>query len=204
LSIQSDYVKENFSLDKFWGTFYELQYHDNTQPAIMSCQRSMKSLNADGNTYKDLFSLHVLGPVTAVCDLEFNISDQPGVFLGHWRGSFRPDLHDINNTVIEVGLDEDGNYEWVLEFQCADNTTHILFSAINFYHRNPLADESVLPVMEARARDLGVGFILDTKPGITKVNQKVCVDNDYYPAEDAAPYMCGQGGRLELDSGMVV
>jgi hypothetical protein len=37
-----------------------------------------------------LFSLHVVGNTTAVCDLEFNISANPGVFLGHWRGSFRP------------------------------------------------------------------------------------------------------------------
>ena len=89
----------------------------------MSCQRSVKSPHPGGRTYKDLFSLHVLGNTTAVCDLEFNISASPGVFLGHWRGSFRPDLTDINNTVVDVGVAKNGSYEWTLEFQCADNAT---------------------------------------------------------------------------------
>ena len=120
---QSEFVRQHFSLLHFWGTYYELQYHDNTQPRLMSCQRSVKSPNTGGTTYKDLFSLHVIGDTTAVCDLEFNISAAPGVFLGHWRGSFRPDLTNINNTVIDVGVAKNGSYEWSLEFQCADNAT---------------------------------------------------------------------------------
>merc|ERR1719491_396050 len=83
-SIQTSWVKENFSLDRFWGTFYELAFHDNTQPKFMSCQRSVKSLNHAGTSYKDLFSLHIVGNTTAVCDLEFNITSNPGCFLGHW------------------------------------------------------------------------------------------------------------------------
>ena len=124
VSVQSDWVRQNFSLERFWGTYYELQYHDNTQPAVLSCQRSVKSPNpGPARTYKDLFSLHVIGNTTAICDLEFNISADPGVFLGHWRGSFRPDLTNINNTVIDVGLTKNGSYQWSLEFQCADNST---------------------------------------------------------------------------------
>ena len=101
-------------------------------------------------------SLHVLENVSAVCDLEFNISASPGVFLGHWRGSFRPGLTNINNTVLDVGVAKNGSYEWSLEFQCADNATAaakagtpsgILFAAINFYHRLPLVGPLVLPEM---------------------------------------------------------
>ena len=200
-SAQSEWVQANFSLAQFWGTFYELQYHDNTQPQFMSCQRSVKSPNPDGTSYKDLFSLHVFGDVTSVCDLEFNISSDPGVFLGHWHGSLRPDLDDINNTIIDVGVSPNGTYEWTLEFQCADNATAaaaagtpsgITFAAINFYHRLPLVDDDVLPAMEERARARGVGWVLDVAPGLTQPNQQTCVEHDTYPATDASTYMCGQ------------
>ena len=42
-SIQSDYVKEHFDIRKMEGTFYELAYHDYTQPPkVCDCQRSVK------------------------------------------------------------------------------------------------------------------------------------------------------------------
>lgn len=200
-SAQSQWVKDNFSLDQFWGTYYELEYHDNTQPSYMSCQRSVKSLNDNGKTYKDLFSLHVFGSTTAVCDLEFDITDKPGVFLGHWAGNKRPDLHNINNTVIDVGVAKNGTYTWVLEFQCADNSTAaaeqgtpsgITFAAINFYHKHPLEDDTVIPAMEERARARGVGWILNSKPGVHVVNQKTCVDHGTYPPVNSDTKMCGQ------------
>ena len=59
LKSQSRFVQDHFALERFWGVYYELQYHDNTQPRLMSCQRSVKSPNPGGRTYKDLF---VRGP----------------------------------------------------------------------------------------------------------------------------------------------
>ena len=49
-SAQSEWVRQRFSLARFWGTYYELQYHDDTQPRFMSCQRSVKSPNPGGAT----------------------------------------------------------------------------------------------------------------------------------------------------------
>ncbi len=201
---QSAWVRENFSLQEFWGTYYELQYHDNTQPRFMSCQRSVKSPNPDQKTYKDLFSLHVFGNATAVCDLEFNLTANPGVFLGHWRGSFRPDLTNINNTVIDVGRSTNGSFEWTLEFQCADNVTEaakagtpsgVIFAAINFYHRLPLVPLGTLQIMEERARARGVGWLLDAAPGLTRVDQRTCVEHHTYPPHNASTSMCGQQSR---------
>eukprot|EP01079_Euglenida_sp_SAG-EU17-18_P001430 gene1430-2778_t len=179
-AVRSPAVQANFTLDKFWGTpmarcpslraFYELAYHDNTQPSYMSCQRSVKSPHSGGGGYKDLFSLHIIENTTAICDLEFNFTGVPGAFLGpcfdyalslpsvqplllcpaclstpadpfpghcqcparchpspgHWSGKRRPDLHDINNTVLDFAPPSPSapdQYEWVLEFQCADNAT---------------------------------------------------------------------------------
>eukprot|EP00439_Symbiodinium_sp_Y106_P044889 s1688_g5.t1 len=151
--VQSDFVRSNFDLAKFWGVYYEIAYHDSTQPRRWpikaSCQRSVKSAHpGDPKNYKDLFSLNV-GPgrgINAVCDLEFNITNQPGVFLGHWSGHsfFNPNLTDIANTLVDVGVAANGTYNWTLEFQCKndDNPERgIRFAAVNFYHRNPLIDE---------------------------------------------------------------
>ena len=38
------------------------------------------------NHGKRRVATQVIGNTTAVCDLEFNITASPGVFLGHWRG----------------------------------------------------------------------------------------------------------------------
>merc|ERR1712100_303042 len=74
---QSDYVKTNFSLSSFWGVYYELAKHDNTQPCYdvlgrhvcVYCVRSVKTINPDHKTYKDLFSMKVFGQADAICDL---------------------------------------------------------------------------------------------------------------------------------------
>ncbi|CAK8998804.1 Hypothetical protein (Fragment), partial [Durusdinium trenchii] len=82
--------------------YYEIAYHDSTQPRRWPI--------------RDLFSLNVgFGRgVNAVCDLEFNLTDHPGVFLGHWPlGEW-----DIHNTVVDVGVAANGTYNWTLEFQC--------------------------------------------------------------------------------------
>ena len=45
--IQSKKVKEDFNMDLFHGTFYEIAYHDYTQPiSVCGCQRSVKSFDS--------------------------------------------------------------------------------------------------------------------------------------------------------------
>lgn len=206
--VQSDYVQNHFDIQKFWGTYYELAYHDSTQPVNpfvnARCQRSVKSQHpGDARNYKDLFSMRVgpFGGTNAVCDLEFNVSDAPGVFLGHWKSSspFNPDLANINNTVVDVGLATNGTYDWTLEFQCKnddDPTKGIRFSAVNFYHKDPLVDQSVIDLMKTRLTARGLGWIMETSPGLHIVNQKECVDASNYPAVDAGPSWCGQQGSI--------
>lgn len=44
--IQSAQVKQHFNMDYFHGTFYEIAYHDYTQPiGVCGCQRSVKSFD---------------------------------------------------------------------------------------------------------------------------------------------------------------
>eukprot|EP00933_Yihiella_yeosuensis_P064376 TRINITY_DN67736_c0_g1_i1.p1 TRINITY_DN67736_c0_g1~~TRINITY_DN67736_c0_g1_i1.p1 ORF type:complete len:262 (+),score=45.65 TRINITY_DN67736_c0_g1_i1:33-818(+) len=199
---QAPWIKEKFDYDKFWGTFYELAYHDNTQPQRWpleaSCQRSVKSRHPeDPKKYKDLFSLHFgWGKgFNSVCDLEFDITDKPGVFMGHWSGSMRPDLHDVHNTVVDVGVAANGTYTWTLEFQCKDDpdpNKGIHFAAVNFYHRNPLVSDEEFNGMMERLKARGLGWVVKTAPGLKMVNQKQCVDAQSYPASNAKPSYCGQ------------
>mmetsp|Transcript_103974 Transcript_103974/g.271493 ORF Transcript_103974/g.271493 Transcript_103974/m.271493 type:complete len:251 (+) Transcript_103974:67-819(+) len=202
-AVQSDFVRNQFEQSKFYGTFYEIAYHDSTQPTNFfvnaRCQRSVKTPHPDGKNYRDLFSMRV-GPfngTNAVCDLEFNLTGQPGVFLGHWHSSspFNPNLEDINNTVVDVGVEANGTYSWSLEFQCKEDETPgkgIRFAAVNFYHRKPLVDRAELQEMEARLRARGLGWIVDTREGLHLVDQQFCVDAQNYPAVDAEPAWCGQ------------
>lgn len=211
-SVQSDFVRNHFVQKNFYGTFYEIAYHDSTQPSNFfvnaRCQRSVKTPHAnDPKNYKDLFSMRV-GPTigkfsgtNAVCDLEFNITGSPGVYLGHWHSNspFNPNLQNINNTVVDVGNESNGTYSWTLEFQCKEDETPgkgIRFAAVNFYHKNPLIDKTEFDEMQARLRARGLGWILDTKEGLHMVDQKSCVDSQDYPAEDAAPSWCGQSSSV--------
>jgi hypothetical protein len=198
---QSDLVKSSFDINKFWGTYYELAMHDSTQPCysilgIQTCEyctRSVKTINSDGKTYKDLFSFKVAG-ADAICDLEFNITDQPGQFLGHWHSSspFNPGLEDIVNTVVDVGANSEGQYDWTLEFQCRDDDNGINFAAVNFYHKNPIVDKSVTDEMADRLRASGLGWIMDIG-SFFFIDHKPCAEgSEAYPANDADPAMCGQ------------
>lgn len=207
-SVQSDFVRNQFNIKNFYGTFYEIAYHDSTQPSNVfvnsRCQRSVKTPHAgDAKNYKDLFSMRV-GPfagTNAICDLEFNITGSPGVFLGHWHSSspFNPNLQNINNTVVDVGVEANGTYSWTLEFQCKEDETPgkgIRFAAVNFYHKKPLVSKEEFDSMKDRLRARGLGWIIDTTEGLHMVDQKSCVDAHDYPAIDAAPAWCGQSSSL--------
>lgn len=206
VEVQSDFVKNHFDIQRFWGVYSEIAYHDSTQPRRWpikaSCQRSVKSQHpGDPKNYKDLFSLNV-GPgkgVNAVCDLEFNLTHSPGVFMGHWSGHsiFNPNLTDIENTVVDVGVAANGTYNWTLEFQCknAAAASGIRFAAVNFYHRKPKIDQEEFQLMMERLRALGLGWVVDASPGLTMVDQQKCIDHQSYPPLDATAALCGQGLR---------
>lgn len=205
--VQSDRVKRDFDLQRFWGVYYEIAFHDSTQPSTWpikaSCQRSVKSADpSNPRGYKDLFSLNE-GPgkgVNVVCDLEFDVTEQPGVFIGHWRSRsiFNPNLTNIVNTLVDVGMSENGTYSWALEFQCKeddDAEKGIRFAAVNFYHKNPLIDQAEVDVMMRSLRDQGLGWIAQVAPGLTFVDQMKCIEHDSYPPHNAKPSLCGQSSQ---------
>eukprot|EP00933_Yihiella_yeosuensis_P024310 TRINITY_DN1884_c0_g1_i3.p1 TRINITY_DN1884_c0_g1~~TRINITY_DN1884_c0_g1_i3.p1 ORF type:complete len:259 (+),score=46.44 TRINITY_DN1884_c0_g1_i3:125-901(+) len=218
-SVQSDFIKHSFDLNKFWGTFYEIAFHDSTQPSTFpiaaKCQRSVKSRNGDRH-YKDLFTLNEAYAlpggkgINAICDLEFNITDEPGVFMGHWRSSspWNPGLSDIANTVVDVGVAKNGSYDWTLEFQCKEYDANdkkgrkgISFAAVNFYHRNPIISDEEFKAMQERLTARGLGWIMELDGGLHMVDQKQCIDHDSYPKTDAASNKwCGQGNTQTSSS----
>jgi len=220
-SVQSDFVQKHFDLKNFWGTFYEIAMHDSTQPSKFpieaKCQRSVKSPSPVGKgNYKDLFSLNegYQAPggkgINAVCDLEFNITEKRGVFMGHWKSSspWNPDLSDIANTLVDVGVADNGSYKWTLEFQCKEfdekdkkGRTGIRFAAVNFYHRNPIISDDEFKEMQDRLSARGLGWMMKLDGGLHMVDQKQCIEHNSYPALDAASNKwCGQGKAHRVES----
>lgn len=86
-SIQTDRVKNEFNMDYFHGDFYEIAYHDYTQPiGVCGCQRSVKSFDKTNNKIKDEFTLNCGSETdntkshTYHNHLSFDLTDKPGVW----------------------------------------------------------------------------------------------------------------------------
>jgi hypothetical protein len=102
------------------GDYYELSYHDYTQPTICGCMTSRKTMNSQ-TKINDNFTIRCPAPPRSGKDypnsLSFNITDTPGHFLGHW-----PITKDLifPDTVVDfaVSVDKNGKefYKWVIEF----------------------------------------------------------------------------------------
>ena len=52
--------------------------------------------------------------------------------------------------------------------------------------------------MEARARARGVGWLLDSSPGLTEVDQRECVEKGNYPSINSSAKMCGQAAAAAV------
>ena len=168
--LQSQTVKQSFSLKKFVGTYYELAFHDLTQfPVcpIPKCVTSQKVMDYHLNQINDTFTLNCFG-LTFPVHLRFELTEVPGHFLGHWLPLTVPD------TVVEVKENTEGVYEWVIEFQCLEKLDRVVFSGINWYSRlNNVTDEYVNQLLQvARARGLGV--YMDKGLKVYHVDQKHC------------------------------
>ena len=111
-------------MSKFLGTYYEIAYHDYTQPiGLCGCQRSDKTLKNDrifddftlncGNYTNNNTMSH-----TYHNNLTFSTTDTPGYFVGKWP---IVEFVDFPDTLVDFGeVNEDGQYSWVLEFQCVE------------------------------------------------------------------------------------
>ena len=109
-------------------------------------------------------------------NLSFNLTGQPGVWVGKW-----PIAKDIvwHDTLVDVGpVNDDGQYAWVLEFQCNELLDATIFVGINFY--SSVKDHRYLDDFKAAAEKYGLHQYLypDHGPQLTLVNQTGCLYNN--------------------------
>jgi len=176
------------------GTFYELAYHDYTQPKnLCGCERSVKTVDTtvDPIQIHDLFTLKCPGGSKGkdqITHLEFTVEDGvPGRLNGDC-GFFKQSKDGVcPDYLIDVGTRRNGEpYPWLLEFQCVEKKNgDLLFAGINMYAR----DKSNATLTEMRESAEGHGltpFIEQSErfgapAGLTIVDHSDCT----YPDEDA-------------------
>lgn len=182
--IQSEKVKSNFDMEKFFGTYYELAYHDYTQyptcPLGPTCIRSVKRKEpiaaAPGYQVVDWFSLNCAGKGYPF-PLRFNTTNTTGLLQGYvkdppiWWKLLEPG--DVYSDVVVDYLEVDGKYEWVIEFQCKYNKrgSAISFIGINFYSRSRNVSKDYMDNFLQAARDRGLGMYMDKGFGTKTVDQ---------------------------------
>jgi len=100
-----------------------------------------------------------------------------GVSVGTWN---LPVLEKIQfpNTVIDYEENIDGEYDWVIEFQCIQAPAwmgeRISFYAFNFYSRKFKNADELIPLMEARARARGLGPFIDDGRDLAIIDHSEC------------------------------
>mgnify|MGYP006950451438 CR=1 FL=1 len=128
LSIQDPELATKFNMMQFVGAepYYEIAYHDYTQPQMCGCMISRKSISETGTyiddngsilcpwrpedpTYGKIYDQH----------LTFNVTENPGILSGYWAVTKDVDYPD---TIVAVGWpDVEGEpYRWALEMQCVE------------------------------------------------------------------------------------
>ena len=191
LDVQDPKVKDTFDMKHFLGTYYEIAYHDYTQPiGVCGCQRSVKTLKNE--VIFDDFTLNCGSTTdntqthTYHNNLTFVQSEDPGVWDGKW-----PKVSFVNfpDTLIDFGpINEDGQYAWVLEFQCDQLFGHTLFVGINFY--SSVKDHRYFDDIAASIEGHGLheyAFPSSGGPQVTKVNHTGCsYNNTHFSEEEAA------------------
>mmetsp|Transcript_13838 Transcript_13838/g.41085 ORF Transcript_13838/g.41085 Transcript_13838/m.41085 type:complete len:215 (+) Transcript_13838:792-1436(+) len=171
------FVEEYFAPELMDGTYYELAYHDYTQPPppLCGCQRSVKAASEDGLSISDAFSIKCKGK-DYKAPLFFNVSDTNGVLWGkcEWLpGGVCPD------AVVDVGTRECANHP---------KTGNIIFAGINFYSRE--ATPEAFEAMLASAGKHGLGPWMDP---LTRLDHSECT----YPEGDAEAWAPEAGPSAE-------
>ena len=160
-SIQQ-YAPEEFNIDQFMGKnpYYEIAYHDHTQPEICGCQVSRKSLETSTKMLDDSqiqcpydSSDPYFGHIYKQ-PLYYNLTDEPGIYQGDW---FVTPNVAYPDTVVAFGKPEsDGDeYPWALEFQCVEQHGRTAFAAVNFLSRantGAVMEKNYAEMLEAAAQ----------------------------------------------------
>lgn len=185
------FVVENWDIELMEGTFYEIAYHDYTQPRkLCGCERSVKTVNTTDEpaTIADLFTLKCppdLGQDEGdyITHLAFTETEDPGVLEGRCLFFAAFGTTVCPDYVIDVGTRDPGEpYPWVLEFQCVERRTgDLLFAGINFYSKDTSNETLTAMIDSAIAHGLGP-FIEGGHPsGLNIVDHSNCT----YPPVDA-------------------
>lgn len=175
------FVASTFDATLLAGTYYELAYHDYTQPRapLCGCQRSVKTF--DSGQIFDMFSIQCAHK-DYFAPLEFSPSRTRGLLNGKCNRAPRGICPD---AIVDVGTRSEGEpYPWVIEFQCiskhADGSGVVFFSGINFYSR--VVSDRILDDMLASSHKHGLGPFLNKTRGIEIVDHKTCT----YPNNSAS------------------
>jgi hypothetical protein len=175
MTLRSPQVAASFDLAKMPGFYYELATKDATQPRMCKCQTTNKTVVWDQNRLHDNFSIECSNHVF-FSDLWFDIlPDQPGIFNGKWKGI--PLLNQVTfpDTVVDVFVDENGDYAAVLEFQCIEGEDAALFYAFNYYSRTYHNAADLIPIMDKAARSRGLAEFLDEGRPLHVVDHSDCL-----------------------------
>lgn len=182
LGMVDPFVTANWNVSLMEGTFYELAYHDYTQPReLCGCERSVKTVSTETEpaTIADLFTLKC--PVGSngkdrIAHLSFEATGTPGVLSGECS-YFAPFGTTVcPDYVLDVGTRTPGApFPWVIEFQCVENTLGgLLFAGVNFYARE--TSQETLAAMRASATAHGLDDFIDGgfPQGLHLVNHTDC------------------------------
>eukprot|EP00041_Stephanoeca_diplocostata_P041728 m.8648 g.8648 ORF g.8648 m.8648 type:complete len:238 (-) comp6643_c0_seq2:335-1048(-) len=157
--------------------YYELAFHDWTQkPACpgAKCITSEKTWDRLHRQINDTFTIDCAGlPFHPA--LRFNLTQTPGALLGWWSDSLSPQHGWIPDTIVDFKVSADGSrYEYVLEFQCVEESNRVVFAGINFYamYQNP--GKEYIDAFLQLARERGLGVYMDSGEKVTIVNQTDC------------------------------
>ena len=112
--------------------------------------------------------------------LSFKMNNETGTMLGRWNGLPLVDKLQFPNTVVDVGLDKKGNYDWVIEFQCLNGRNpvtdkkYVSFYAFNFYCRKYMNTAQIVKLMEKRARERGLAAFIDSGAKLAVIDHSAC------------------------------
>ena len=160
------------------ATYYELAFQDITQfPAcpkisggpqcVQSNKEFVPEINAPLGMINDTWYLQC-ATIPFKVPLYFNITEDPGFFLG-WSPVKAGDDKIWPDTVVDYKLTPDGKgYEWIIEFQCnmVDDGSEINFTALNFYARHYNVTEKYYDELLQAGYDAGLGIYMDSNFGI--------------------------------------
>lgn len=91
--------------------------------------------------------------------------------VGHWP--FAKNV-DFPNTVVALGVNASGYYDWVIEFQCVEVMETVVFTGINFYNRQRKVLAAELQTMLDTARKQNLGYWMDHGFKVTFVDHSNC------------------------------